>query len=176
MSKLVNDDDNKVFIATANHNGMSAGFVITWISEASLNRKKPKIIMVVSKFNKSLSLIEQSRKVLLNLLSFNQIREFGTFGLKSSRDVDKFETFIHEKTSYGIKLSNSAGYVACTVDEVFETPDRKILYCTVCHEEATDLPIMILSEVLASLDRGTRVTLSHKFEADARRDEGQFTS
>lgn len=176
MSKLVNDDDNKVFIATATHNGFNAGFVITWVSEASLNRKKPKIIMVVSKFNKSLSIIEQSRKVLLNLLSHKQMREFGIFGLKSSREINKFETFNHETTSFGIKLSDSAGYVACTVDDIFETPDRKILYCTVCHEEDTELPIMVLSEVLANLDQTARETLSHKFEADSLRDEGQFSS
>ena len=176
MSKLVNDDDNKVFIATASHDGVNAGFVITWVSEASLNRKKPKIIMVVSKFNKSLSVIEQSRKVILNLLSSKQMKEFGIFGLKSSRDVDKFKNFVHEKTNFGIKLNNSAGYVACTVDDVFETPDRKILYCTVCKEEETELPIMVLSEVLANLDQGTRDTLSHKFEADSLRDEGQFSS
>lgn len=176
MSILVNDDDNKVFIATAISGEVKVGFVITWVSEASLNRKKPKIIMVVSKFNQSLPIMEKSRKVLLNLLSYSQIREFCVFGLKSSREINKYESFEFETTSYGIKLNNSAGYIACTIDNIFETPDRKILYCTVRMEEETQLPIMILSEVLANLDKETLKSLSHKFEEDSLRDEVQFPS
>lgn len=34
MSILVNDDDNKVFIATAISGEVKVGFVITWVSEA----------------------------------------------------------------------------------------------------------------------------------------------
>lgn len=176
MSKIVNDDDSKVFVATSVHQEAKAGFVITWVSEASLNRKNPKIILIVSKYNETLKVMERSRKFCLNLLSKGQKDEFCVFGLKSSKEVDKFTTFRHNTTDYGIELLGSSGFVNCRIDEVFETPDRKILYCSIEEECIHEKPHMILSDILRELPLLNKKLLEEKFSKDSLRDESQFSS
>ncbi|HXH76261.1 MAG TPA: flavin reductase [Bacteriovoracaceae bacterium] len=174
MSKVVNDDDNKVFIITSKIGDKKSGFVITWISEASLNRKNPKIIMVVSNFNAGLSTLEKSHSFCLNLLSKDQLKEFYTFGVKSSTSFDKFAHVDHVVTGRGIEIKGCAGYVHGRIDDIFSTPDRKILYCTIEEERETGRPQMILNEVLGQLEEPWKSELKLKFERDSLRDENQF--
>lgn len=176
MSKIVNDDDSKVFIATSVHEGQKAGFVITWVSEASLNRKNPKIILIVSKFSETLKVMEKSLKLCLNLLASSQKEEFCVFGLNSSKDLDKFSSFRHIVSDYGVELFESSGFVKCHIDRIFETPDRKILYCSIIQEQDTGKPPMILSDILRELPLLTQNLLAEKYSRDTLRDESQFSS
>jgi flavin reductase (DIM6/NTAB) family NADH-FMN oxidoreductase RutF len=176
MSKIVNDDDSKVFVATSVFENTKAGFVITWVSEASLNRKSPKIILIVSKYNETLKVMERNQRLCLNLLSKNQKDEFCVFGLKTSKEVDKFSSFRHKISDHGIELLECSGFVKCRIDDIFETPDRKILYCSIEEEHNHERPPMILSDILREIPLLSKKLLDEKFSKDSLRDESQFSS
>lgn len=158
MSKIIDDDDNKVFIATSYHDGRNVGFVLTWVSVDDSRQ----IVMIISKRNDSLKIIEASGKVCLNLLSEIQVDELYIFGTKSSSTYEKFSAFSHKSIGAGIELANSAAYVHCIIRSIHENLDRKIIYCEVVAEREMALRPMHLTDILENMPRQKKDELDSK--------------
>lgn len=175
MSLLVDDLESKVFVVTLIEQGRKAGFVLTWAVKASLNENKPRILLVISKFNHSARFLYPGRNLGLNLLSRRQVNEFYLFGSSHSDELDKFAPFSHEERQGGIWLKSSAGYASLLVEQIFETPDRLIAYCEVLQEEKGSDDGLILNEALKLLRVDQAQALQDKMFQDTKRDEIQFT-
>lgn len=175
MNQLINDDDSKVYIISVTDGSTYAGFVLTWVVTASLNQKDHKILLVVSKFNSSLQFLKQKGSFIINQLSKGQKEEFFLFGSQSSTEVDKFAGIKGSIQSEGIILPGVAGHARGKIDEMFETPDRILLYCTLSQEVTNLCPPMILKDVLGQLTPHQKQVLDRKMRLDSQRDEIQFT-
>ncbi len=171
---LVNDLHHKVYVATCESEGRKYGFVLTWVTPASLTRKDPKVILVVSRFNDSARALLRERRCCLHLLAESQLREFFIFGSRHSLREDKFKEFEWRPGSSGPVLGGCAGHGQVAIEEVFETPDRYVLYGTVAQESHGGEAPLILGPALERLGPLERKALEEKMAQDSLRDEKQF--
>ncbi|HXH30670.1 MAG TPA: flavin reductase family protein [Bacteriovoracaceae bacterium] len=172
---LINDLHHKVYVATAVQAQKRVGFVVTWVTPASLNAKEPRILMVVSKFNHSLATLRETKKCILNLLSEDQVREFFIFGSRHSDEVDKFSGIRTEQNQYGLRLLDAVGSAEVEIETMFETPDRWIFYGKVQGDSMGPGTALTLGTALAALSSEEKSVLDIKMGADVSRDEKQFT-
>jgi flavin reductase (DIM6/NTAB) family NADH-FMN oxidoreductase RutF len=176
MSLIVQDLHSPVYVLTTIFEGVKAGCVITWVSRASLNEKEPRIIMVVSKFNDTLNLLQKSSVFVLNLLHASQLSELIHFGSEHSLSTDKFQHTNYEETSQGIILKDAAGYAFGKIEKSWETPDRFIFYARIIKEKKLSQDVLILQKALEELPADKKEIFDSHFREDTLRDEKQFTS
>lgn len=176
MSLIVGDFHSPVYVLTTIHEGAKAGCVITWVTKASLNQKEPRIIMVVSKFNDTLKLLQKSFSFVINLLHVSQLDEFISFGGLHSFTVDKFQPYESEEVSEGIILRKAAGHAIGVVEKSLETPDRFIFYGKIIKEKKFSSDVLLLQNALNQLSPEKKEMLETRFRQDTLRDEKQFTA
>ena len=79
-----------LFLVSARSAGLCSGMVITWVTKASLDSVRPRVILVLSPRNLTTQLLLKSRRFSLSLLSKVDLDLVDRFGAKSGRDLDKF--------------------------------------------------------------------------------------
>jgi flavin reductase (DIM6/NTAB) family NADH-FMN oxidoreductase RutF len=175
MTSAIDNLELPVYVLSVADGTQRAGMLLTWIMPASLAKADLRVVLVVSKRNHTLQLLERRKKFLLHKLSVSQLQQFFCFGYYSSRERDKFADFRTVQTDFGVKLEGCAAVLACEVLDGFDLPDRKLIYARVVSESLENqLEAMQLGPALAALPESQRSALREKMDKDSQQDEAML--
>ncbi len=164
--------EREVWIVTAAHGRRRGGLVATFVAPASIVPEIPRVIAGIAKTHETWNLIESSDAFGLHLVKESQAELVWRFGLRSSRDVDKFAGLDVTTSATGSPILRDAlAWLDCRVETRMDTGDRTIfLGEVVAGESKSDAPPLTLQKLLVSASAEQRRTLSEQLAADAVRD------
>ncbi|MDY5440390.1 MAG: flavin reductase [Eubacteriales bacterium] len=105
-----------LYMLSATCDGKESGCIINTVMQQTATPET--VSVTVNKQNYTTSLIEASNKCVINILDESTPFEFfKDFGMRSGRDVDKFDG-VETAVVQGIKtnVNNSAGYIALEIE------------------------------------------------------------
>ncbi|MBW4554280.1 MAG: flavin reductase family protein [Aphanocapsa sp. GSE-SYN-MK-11-07L] len=170
--------NQEIFVVTAAHNGQLGGQVATWVMLATLIPERLRVIIAISPFNYTQSLLQQSQRFVLNLLAAGQEDWLVLFGLHSGRDINKFSEIDFTLSPTGIPiLPQTCGWAECVIGQSVNLGDR-ILYIAdvVEHRVYPERTPMREVAAFATLPEDVRQALASKLEADIERSRGLIRS
>lgn len=103
------------------------GCVVNTVMQIANNPTR--ISVAISKANLTCSMVEQTRKFNVNILSTTAPFElFKRFGFQSGRSADKFDSFKFERSKNGLAYfrEHSLGYISCDVTDVVDLGSHKL--------------------------------------------------
>lgn len=90
ITSIFDEGKRQIFLITTSDDSRPSGMIITWVTSASLIPEDKRIVLVLSPHNHTTQALFRRRRFILHLLANDQAALVPTFGLYSSRDVDKF--------------------------------------------------------------------------------------
>jgi flavin reductase (DIM6/NTAB) family NADH-FMN oxidoreductase RutF len=138
-SSIFNLSNPEIYVITAAYEGQRSGQVTTWVTVGALVPEHLRVVTVVSPRNFTFTLIQRSQRFVINLLAEGQQDWLPLFGLRSSRDVNKFEGILTEATTTGIPvLPQTCGWAECQIVRDVDLGDRYIIIADVHHHELNE--------------------------------------
>jgi flavin reductase (DIM6/NTAB) family NADH-FMN oxidoreductase RutF len=135
-TSIFNLANPEIYVITAAHEGQRSGQVTTWVTVGALVPEHLRVVTVISPRNFTFALIQNSQRFAINLLAEGQQDWLPLFGLRSSRDVNKFDGILTETTPTGIPiLPQTCGWAECQIVQDVDLGDRHILIADVLHHE-----------------------------------------
>jgi flavin reductase (DIM6/NTAB) family NADH-FMN oxidoreductase RutF len=135
-SSIFNLANPEIYVITAAHEGRSSGQVTTWVTLGALVPERLRLVTVVSPRNFTFGLIQGSQRFVVNLLGEGQQDWLPLFGLRSSRDMNKFDGILTQTTPTGIPiLPGTCGWAECQIVQDVDLGDRHVLIADVLHHE-----------------------------------------
>jgi flavin reductase (DIM6/NTAB) family NADH-FMN oxidoreductase RutF len=121
---------NGVYVVTASHRGRHGGFTAAWVTQVSFD---PLLVAVsINPGNATWPLIEESRRLVINVLASGQLDVARRFGLQSGRDVDKFSGIGTRAAPDGPPvLAESASWLGCRVEQQMPAGDHIVVVARV---------------------------------------------
>src|SRR5260370_23525011 len=83
--------DPELWLVTAQAGSRRGGLIATFVNQASLVPDLPRMLVGIARQHHTWELIDASGAFALHLLAPRNLDWVGHFGLRSGRDVDKFE-------------------------------------------------------------------------------------
>ena len=127
--------NQNLFMVTASSGKQRSGMIVTWVTLASLDTERPRVILVLSPRNLTTGLLLKSRRFTLSLLSKADLDLVDRFGARSGRDLDKFGGLARRFTTtrrYRLPSPRTALSVAeGQVTAVASTGDRLIVVASI---------------------------------------------
>jgi flavin reductase (DIM6/NTAB) family NADH-FMN oxidoreductase RutF len=164
--------DREVWIISAAHAGRRAGMVATFVAPASIVPEMPRVIAGIAKTHETGKLIEASGAFAVHLLEESQTELVWRFGLRSSRDVDKFAGLAIQTAATGSPILRDAlAWLDCRIETRMDTGDRTVYLAEVldCGSRSEARPLT-LQKLLASASPEHKQTLRDQMAADAAKD------
>src|SRR5262245_35301743 len=90
---LVASLDRELWLVTARAGDRKGGLIATFVSQASLTPELPRMLVGIARQHHTWGLIEASGAFALHLLGQDNFDWVARFGLRSGRDVDKFDGY-----------------------------------------------------------------------------------
>ena len=87
---IFDEGEREIFLITTSDDNRPSGMIITWVTSASLIPEDKRIVLALSPHNHTTQVLLRRRQFIIHLLAHDQAALVPTFGLYSSRDVDKF--------------------------------------------------------------------------------------
>ena len=89
IDQVLSRIDRDLWIVTAAANGNRGGLVATWVSQASIDREHPVVLIGIAPNHFTAELIESSGAFALHLIGEQHIEQAWNFAIGSGRDRDK---------------------------------------------------------------------------------------
>jgi flavin reductase (DIM6/NTAB) family NADH-FMN oxidoreductase RutF len=165
--------DHEIFVISTRHEQKINGQIATWIIKASLAPEPLRIMAVISPFNYTYQLIKKSKIFTVQLLTTSQIDLVPLFGLKSGKDINKFEGLKFYDSKSGLPvLEDICGFVECKTVQEIELGDRIILIADVFHSDFfKEKTPLLKSFVLRNSNKEIQNQLQNKMLQDGLRDQ-----
>jgi flavin reductase (DIM6/NTAB) family NADH-FMN oxidoreductase RutF len=173
--------DRELWIVTAQAGDLRSGLIATYASRVSLVPELPRVTIALAKHHFTHALIEQSGSLCMHLIAEDQLEWVWRFGIRSGRDIDKFDGLSTSNMRGGAPvLPGSLAWLDCRVESRIDIGDRTIYLAEVleakCETTAEPLTFKRLLE-LAPADKlrelklaiGPDVELDRKAILDWRR-------
>lgn len=101
------------------------GLSVAWMSQVSWD--PPLVMVAIGKVNYTHDFIKESKVFAISILSQNMKDMAKLFGLKSGRDINKFQDITYEfKKSGSPIISDCLAYLDCKVLKSFDVGDHTI--------------------------------------------------
>ena len=127
--RLVN---REVWIVTAADGERRGGLAATWVSQASIDRDKPAVLIGIAPNHFTAELIDASRSFALHLLSLEAIELAWNFALGSGRDRDKLAGLAFTKgVTNSPVLRDALAFLECRVFARLVSGDRNYYWADV---------------------------------------------
>lgn len=124
-TSIIDARDEDLYLVTAHAEGIDGGMIATWITQASMSTKYPRIAAVLSPRNRTTELIEQGGRFVVQQLAEEQLELVPRFGLYSGRDTQKFEGLeLSRAPSNSPIVAGSRGWIDCQVAAKIDAGDR----------------------------------------------------
>ncbi len=152
-SSIFNLTNPELYVITAAHGGQVSGQITTWVTLGALVPERLRVVAVISPRNFTFVLIQKSQRFVVNLLAEGQQDWLPLFGLRSTREVDKFDGILTEKTVSGIPiLPETCGWAECQTVQEVDWGDRIIIIADVLsHQADTSRKPLCRAEAMAAL-------------------------
>lgn len=169
---ILDDGDRAIYVVTTCYQDSTSGMIVTWVTSASLIPERKRVVLVVSPHHVTTQMLLQSRTFVLHQLAHEQAHLVPTFGLFSSREVDKFAQLAVQLDDRGIPmLSGTCGWVRGNVVAHMDGGDRFIVLAEVDAEEVTATTQSLFVRDLAhTLPVDMLKQLEEKYRRDVERD------
>jgi len=166
--------NHEVFLLTARHAGRDSAMIATWIVPATLAPDAPRVLAALSLSNFTVELVSRSGRFALQMLARDQADLVPLFGLRSSRDLDKFsEVPVAARTPGGLPLiDGTCGFCECHVVQRVELGDRVAVIADIVGQQARSPGVEPLRarDLADALPAETVAELLRKRAADGIRD------
>ena len=125
--------DREVWIITsATDDGRRGGLVATWLSQASIERQRPVVVVGLAPNHFTAELVESSGGFVAHLIDASNIDIAWRFGLGSGRDIDKFiDVALLDSSSRWPILADALAWVECRVFAKYDAGDRWFFWADV---------------------------------------------
>ncbi|HXV82639.1 MAG TPA: flavin reductase [Candidatus Binatia bacterium] len=94
IMSIFDEGKREIFLITTSDDSRPCGMIITWVTSACLIPEDERIVLVLSPHNHTTQVLLHHRQFILHLLAHDQVALVPTFGLYSSRDIDKFASIL----------------------------------------------------------------------------------
>ncbi len=130
--------DRELWLVTARAGDRRGGLIATFVSQASLTPELPRMLVGIAKQHHTWGLIEASGAFALHLLGQDNLDWVARFGLRSGRDVDKFDGWeVGTALTGSPVLEGAVGWLDCEVESRLPTGDRTVYLAQVVQSRAT---------------------------------------
>jgi flavin reductase (DIM6/NTAB) family NADH-FMN oxidoreductase RutF len=169
IAKIIELVDRAVWVVTSAAGGRRSGLLASWVTPSSLDPLMPLVNLSLNDRNFTTELIQQSGSFSLHLLRLNQTALALSFGLRSGRDIDKFEGL---QTTIGATgapvLTDCLAALDCRLIHKVQIADRLYVWGRAVSGRLPH-PAIPLSEraLLASANPEQRTALQSQRERDA---------
>jgi flavin reductase (DIM6/NTAB) family NADH-FMN oxidoreductase RutF len=118
--------DREVWVVTAASAERRGGLLATWVSPASIDDTRPRVMVGISPSHFTGELITESRSFALHLLRRDQASLGLSFAIGSGRDRDKFAQipFVPSESTGAPLLAECLAWLDCRVVAQLPTGDR----------------------------------------------------
>ena len=126
MTSIFSHTNHEVYVITA-QDQRPTGFAATWVLPASLLPDYPRLLILASPENHSSQVILKTKKFVIHMLSEHQSDLLPHFGLKSSKDFNKFAEIANDPSEFGPVINETLGYHFCKLVKWYDMGERWIL-------------------------------------------------
>lgn len=176
-SNLFSFSNHQIYLITAQENQKQSGMIATWVMPGSFAKNKIRTVIAFTKGNFTTSLIQNSKKFVLHLLSEDQLSLLPLFGGHSSTVINKFENLSldHSKTE-GPIINGCCGWLTCEIKASLDGGDRLIVVADALDGsiDETKKPLF-KREAFEKLSSEERTHLEEKYTHDSARDATLFS-
>jgi len=161
--------DREIWLVTAAAGGRRSALTATWVSQASLDRKRPVLLAGLSPRNFTTELVEQSGLFTAHLVQHELVPLAFRFASTSGRDVDKLaDVPVLEHESGALILPQARAWFACRVFHSLDAGDRRFFWgAVIAAGEAGSGPPLQEQAFFAAISTEERQLLKAQREADA---------
>jgi flavin reductase (DIM6/NTAB) family NADH-FMN oxidoreductase RutF len=180
--------DRELWIVTARAGAESGGLVATFVSDASIVRDFPRVIVGLAHQHRTWELVEASDALALHLIGEEHIDWVWRFGLRSGRDEHKLQGLrVGAGRTGSPVLLDALGWLDCRVESRMDTGDRTVYLAEVIDaRQPSSAPPLTLKRLLqlapAAKLRELNAQREHDSHIDAeairiwrRHRQGEFT-
>jgi flavin reductase (DIM6/NTAB) family NADH-FMN oxidoreductase RutF len=171
-ASILDDGDKAVYVVTSCDGTRTSGMIVTWVTAASLIPERKRLVLVVSPHHYTTQVLVHSRTFVLHQLAHDQAHLVPTFGLWSSREVNKFAQLAVEWDDRGIPiLPGTCGWVRGNMIAHIDGGDRLVVLADVEKEEgAAHRRPLFVRELAHALPTDILKQLEDKYRRDVERD------
>ncbi|PIR25919.1 MAG: hypothetical protein COX62_00330 [Deltaproteobacteria bacterium CG_4_10_14_0_2_um_filter_43_8] len=165
--------NHEIFLITSALGEEKCGMIATWIMPGTLVEEHPRLIGVFSPENRTTQVLLARGQFVAHLLAQEQLELVPLFGLRSSKEINKFSTTAHSLNSDGIPIVyNTCGWVKCKVINKLDLGDRIVVVSDIFEGETDSLKTPLLKEYCFSyLPPEASFSLLEKRQRDNIRDQ-----
>ena len=112
-----------MYIVSSKAEEKFSGCIVNTVTQITAE-EKPKLIVAINKGNYTNSLVKESKKINISILSNKaDMLEIGKFGFRSGRDSNKLEDIEYKIGNNGIPIitENVVGYMECDVINIIDS-------------------------------------------------------
>ena len=178
VSTIFERIEREVWIVTAAHGHLRGGLVATFVNLASIAPEMPRIVVGIAKTHETWKLIEGSGALAVHLLDESQLDLVWRFGLRSSREADKFADLQIKTGATGSPLlCDALAWFDCRVENRMDTGDRTIYLAEVIEAALLrEKRPLGLQRLLKTAPQDKLALLRSQMAADAAHDAGEIAS
>jgi len=164
--------NHDVFLVTARAGDRVSGQILTWALPVTLVPDSHRAVVVMSPLNFTHTLIRETGRFVLHLLSAEQLEYLPRFGLSSSQDVDKFAGMPLRQTRSGLPvIEGTCGWIEMRIVDRLDSGDRIVYLCDALEiGEEPPRPPLRLKDAFARLPPEVVAALADKRARDGDRD------
>ena len=135
-ASILDDVNKEVYLVTTCYHSTKRGMIVTWVTSASLLPERKRLVLVVSPHHATTQGLLHSRTFILHRLAREQVPLVPTFGLFSSREVDKFAQLSVHLDERGIPIiPGTCGWARGNMIAYIDGGDRLVVLAEVDKEE-----------------------------------------
>jgi flavin reductase (DIM6/NTAB) family NADH-FMN oxidoreductase RutF len=173
IASIFDEGKREIFLIATSDDSRPSGMIITWVTSASLIPDDKRIVLVLSPHNHTTQVLLRRRRFILHLLAHDQAALVPTFGLYSSRDVDKFASVLFTlDDDSGIPIvEGTCGWARGNLISQMDTGERFIVLAQI-EKEVAYLPkrSLLVRDLAQQLSGTTLQEMQDKLFRDVERD------
>lgn len=172
QASILDDVNKEVYLVTTCYHGSKSGMIVTWVTLASLIPERKRVVLVLSPHHYTTQVLLQSRIFVLHRLARDQVNLVSTFGLFSSREVDKFaQLSVHLDEGEIPIIPGTCGWVRGNIIAHIDGGDRLVFLADVDKEEVTaNTQPLFVRDLAHALPGDILMQMEEKYRRDVERD------
>lgn len=173
VEQLFHQMDREIWIVTTRCGERLGGLVSTTVSQASIVRTMPRILLTLARTHQTTDFVRESGTFAVQLIDASHADLVWRFGLQSGYDTNKWEGVGYRLSELGNPiLDSNAGWLDCRVEAMFDIGDRWIVVGEVEQGEVVESSRLLRMSELVDVATSEQLRMLRELVAqDAQRDE-----